>query len=152
MEVQLSVGKGFSTLSAQKLTNRLRKLGYRYPNVRSKYIVEARIYKDTIKDVIGAFDNSVDARAWLVKNIKGMGHKEASHFLRNIGFTDLAIIDFHIIDVLIRYGIIKRPKTLTRKRYFEIEDQLKMIARKSDLNLAELDLHLWYIETGKILK
>ena len=152
IEVQSSIGKGFLTLSAQKLANRLRKLGHRYPNVRAKYIVEARMYKDTIKEIIGSFDTSVDVRAWLVKNIKGIGCKEASHFLRNIGFTDLAIIDFHIIDVLTRYGIIKKPKTLTRKRYFGIEDQLKTIARESDLNLAELDLYLWYMETGKILK
>jgi N-glycosylase/DNA lyase len=152
IEVQASIGEGFLTLSEPQLANRLRKLGHRYPNVRAKYIVEARRYKDTIKDVIGAFNNNIDARTWLVKNIKGIGYKEASHFLRNIGCTDLAIIDFHIIDILTRYGIIKRPKTLTRKRYYEIEDQLKTTARKSDLNLAELDLYLWYIETGKILK
>lgn len=152
MEVQSHIGEGFVTLSEPQLAVELRRLGHRYPNIRARYIIEARRYKDTIKEVIGAFDESVHARAWLVKNIKGIGYKEASHFLRNIGYTDLAIIDFHIIDVLTRYGIIKRPKTLTRNRYSEIEDQLEEIAKKSDLNLAELDLYLWYMETGKILK
>ena len=91
-------------------------------------------------------------RDWLVKNIKGLGYKEASHFLRNIGHENFAIIDFHIIDLLVRYNLVLRPKYLTLAKYFEIENLLRKIAKKSDLTLAELDLYLWYMETGKILK
>ena len=40
----------------------------------------------------------------------------------------------------------------TKKKYQEIEDLLKNIAKETDLTLAELDLYLWYMETGKILK
>ena len=75
-----------------------------------------------------------------------------SHFLRNIGFDDFAIIDFHIIDVLVTYNLIERPKTLTKRKYLEIENTLRDIAKQTNLTLAELDLYLWYIETGKILK
>lgn len=78
--------------------------------------------------------------------------KEASHFLRNIGYSNYAIIDFHIIDLLEREGIIKRPKTLTPAKYIEIENKLKEIGKKTELTQAELDLYLWYMETGKILK
>ena len=88
----------------------------------------------------------------MVDNIKGLGMKEASHFLRNIGFKDFAIIDFHIIDILVKYGLIKKPKTLTKNKYLEIEGILKEIAKKTNLNLAELDLYLWYEETDKVLK
>ena len=88
----------------------------------------------------------------MVKNIKGIGYKLASHFLRNIGYIDFAILDFHIIDILVRYKVIERSKTLTPKRYLEIEKILRDIALKTDVNLAELDLYLWYNETGKILK
>ena len=84
--------------------------------------------------------------------MKGLGYKEASHFLRNIGFDDFAIIDFHIIDILSRYNLIEKPKALTKKRYLKIENLLKEIAKKSNLSLAELDLYLWYMETGKVLK
>ena len=87
-----------------------------------------------------------------MKHVRGLGWKEASHFLRNIGYTDFAIIDFHIIDVLTKYNIIEKPTVLTKRKYLEIEEFLRKIARKSDLNLAELDLYLWYMETGKILK
>jgi len=93
-----------------------------------------------------------ERRAWLVDNIKGLGYKEASHFLRNIGFDDYAIIDFHILDLLERYRLIKKPKTLTTKQYRKIEHVLQKLATKTNLTLAELDLYLWYLETGKILK
>jgi len=64
----------------------------------------------------------------------------------------LAIIDYHIVDVLVRYGIIERPKTLTRRKYLEIESILEKIAERTGLTLGELDLYLWYMETGKVLK
>ncbi|WXG44715.1 MAG: LAGLIDADG family homing endonuclease [Promethearchaeati archaeon SRVP18_Atabeyarchaeia-1] len=75
-----------------------------------------------------------------------------SHFLRNVGYTDCAIIDFHILDILARWGLIDRPKTLTKQKYFEIEDVLRRIGARSGLSLGELDLYLWYMETGKVLK
>jgi len=81
-----------------------------------------------------------------------LGLKEASHFLRNIGFDDYAIIDFHIVDLLVKENLIKRPKTITPKIYLEIETVLKKLAIQVNLTLAELDLYLWYLETGKILK
>ncbi len=91
-------------------------------------------------------------REWLVKTVKGFGMKESSHFLRNVGYESLAIIDFRIIDVLHRYGLIERPKTMSRKKYLEIEEVLRQLAQKVGMSLAELDLYLWYMETGKILK
>ncbi len=75
-----------------------------------------------------------------------------SHFIRNIGHRDCAIIDFHILDILARCGLIEKPKTLTKKKYLEIENVLRRIAARSRLNLGELDLYLWYMETGKVLK
>ena len=93
-------------------------------------------------------------RDWLAENVYGLGYKEASHFLRNIGATDLAIIDFHIVDVLVREGLIAKPKSksLSAKRYLEIERVLKGLAGELGITLAELDLYLWYLETGKIQK
>jgi len=152
MQIQRAVGDGFLTLSESQLRNRLKSLGYRFPNVRSGYIVKARIYKDSLKDIIASFSDESKLREWLIRNIKGVGPKEASHFLRNIGYTDLAILDFHVVNVLARHGLIEKPKTLTKRRYLEIEELLRWIAGEADLNLAELDLYLWYMETGKVLK
>jgi len=91
-------------------------------------------------------------REWLVESVKGLGYKEASHFLRNIGYDDYAIVDFHIVDLLVRHNLIKKPKTLSRVKYLEIEEILRKIAKKSGLTLAELDLYLWFLETNKVLK
>lgn len=144
IEIQKKIGDGFLALSESRLAEALQKLGYRYPNVRAGYIVEARKH-------VGSLTSYIE-RDWLVENIKGLGYKEASHFLRNIGHEDFAIIDFHIVDLLERNKLIVRPKTLTKIKYFEVEDALRKIAEKCALTLAELDLYLWYMETGKILK
>jgi len=152
VNIQKEIDDGFLTLPEDQLAKKLRELGHRYPNTRAKYVVEARKYKDTLKDIIKAFDTENELREWLAKNIKGIGYKEASHFLRNIGYTNLAIIDFHIINALMKYELIKKPKVLTKRKYLEIEDLLRKIAKESELNLADLDLYLWYMETGKILK
>jgi len=133
------------------LAKKLRTQGYRFPNTRAAYIVETTAKKDNLPSIIHTFDHE-ERRDWLANNIKGLGYKEASHFLRNIGFDDYAIIDFHILDILERYHLIKKPKTLTPKIYQDIEQVLQTIATQTHLTLAELDLYLWYIETGKILK
>ena len=152
IKIQSAVGEGFCYLIEPKLIERLKQLGHRFPETRGKYIAEAQQHKDTLKRKINEFENERELREWLVENVKGIGYKEASHFLRNIGFTNSALIDFHIIDILVRHKLIERPKTLTRKKYLEIEDVLKTLAQKTNLNLAELDLYLWYLETGKVLK
>jgi N-glycosylase/DNA lyase len=152
IRIQQKVGGGFHGLSEKELSDLLKKLGYRFPNVRSKYIVEARRHKNLLKNIIGSHKTDSDRRKWFAENVKGLGYKEASHFLRNIGCIDCAIIDFHIIDILVKYGIIKKPKTITPKVYLSVESALKKLGKQTGLNMAELDLYLWYMETGKILK
>ncbi|UCC19461.1 MAG: N-glycosylase/DNA lyase [Promethearchaeota archaeon] len=152
IEVQEKIGEGFLTLSEIDLATKFKEIGYRFPNVRSKYIIEARKNISYLHNLIKSGDNGNELREWIVKNIKGLGYKESSHFLRNIGYKNYAIIDFHIIDLLVSYNLIEKPKTLTKSKYLEIEEILKDIGNKLKLNLAELDLYLWYLETGKILK
>ena len=43
-------------------------------------------------------------------------------------------------------------KILKNKKYLEIENLLRRIARKLNLNLAELDLYMWSVKTGIVLK
>ncbi len=152
IRIQEKIGNGFLTFSQEKLAEELKKLGHRYPKTRARYIAEARKYKNSLKKIINSFEDERKLREWLVKNIKGIGYKEASHFLRNVGFKNLAIIDFHILKLLTKHKLARKPKTLTRKKYLEIERKLRKMAKKLNLSLAELDLYLWYLETGKILK
>ena len=154
IRIQREMGCGFLSLPEKKLAGKLKALGHRYPNARASYIAEARGHCKRLPEKLRRFASEAEARNWLADNVKGLGYKEASHFLRNIGFRNLAIIDFHIVDLLARRGLIEKPKSksLTRKRYLEIERLLGRIAEKAGLSLAELDLYLWFMETGKILK
>ncbi len=86
-------------------------------------------------------------------NVKGLGWKEASHFLRNIGRRNLAILDRHILRNLKRHQVIRSlPKTLTAKRYKAIEQQFARFAEAIGISMDELDLLFWSRETGEILK
>jgi N-glycosylase/DNA lyase len=152
LEIHEGISDGFLHLSKEHLSDKFKELGYRFPHIRSDYIVEARKNKENLCQMLNSISEEEDLREWVVKNIKGLGYKEASHFLRNIGYKNYAIIDFHIVDILVKYNLIEKPKTMTRKKYIEIEDLLKAIGNRLHLNMAELDLYLWYLETGKVLK
>ena len=125
---------------------------------KTNYIIEARkmFSKNENIRVKGELDiqNILKTRTWLVENVKGIGYKEASHFLRNIGFgKDLAILDIHILKNLKKYGVTKDiPKTLTKIKYFEIENKLKIFSEKIRIPMSHLDLLFWSLETGKIFK
>jgi N-glycosylase/DNA lyase len=151
IQIQKELDSGFEILSKEELADLLKIKGHRFWPQRADRIVRAREYKEELFNLV--FKTSeIPMRSWLVENIYGLGMKEASHFLRNIGYKDVAIIDFHIIDLLVGEGLIKKPNTITPKKYIEIEDTLRILGGKVNLNLAELDLYLWYIETGKVLK
>ena len=152
IEIHDLIGEDFLNLSEEGLVHKFKEYGYRFPNVRANYIIKARDYKDQLNEILFFSQDRLDLRNKLVKTIKGLGYKESSHFLRNIGFTDYAIIDFHIVDLLERYNFIEKPKTMTKNKYHEIERVLLKLGEKMGLNLAELDLYLWYLETGKVLK
>jgi len=152
LEIQSELGDGFLTLPVGELTQRLKGLGHRFYNKRAEFIVSARKYSK-IKDIITEFPETQLAREWLVENVYGIGWKEASHFLRNVGYDNVAILDRHILALLQENGIIKEaPKTLTRRRYLEIEELFKDLARKVNLSPAELDLYMWCTKTSCVLK
>ncbi len=135
-------------------------IGVRFPKNKAKYIVEARRFftesgKLKIKEKIFSFNDTFKLREWLVKNVKGVGMKEASHFIRNIGFggEQLAILDRHILKNLKKLGIIKIiPKVLTKKTYLEIEKKMRRFSEKINIPMYELDMLLWSKETGKVFK
>lgn len=142
------------------LAKRLKESSYRFPNKRAEYICATREYLQEhynfdLVNLIAKFNDPQERRDFFAKNknIKGIGYKEASHFLRNIGFRGYAILDKHILKTLCEFDIICAiPKTLTRKRYLELEIKLKNFAKEINIDFDELDLLLWSEKTGKILK
>jgi len=133
--------------------------GVRFKFRKAEYICEARAKFSqsgtlSIKSTISGFSDPLKAREWLVENIKGLGYKEAGHFLRNIGFgDDLAILDRHILRNLKLFGVIDEiPKSMTKRAYLDIESRMRDFSKRLGIPMAELDLLLWYKEAGEIFK
>ncbi|MCK5107483.1 MAG: N-glycosylase/DNA lyase [Nanoarchaeota archaeon] len=149
IQKELKAG-GFLNKSEKEISNVIRNNKHRFHNNKSKYIVEARKFKD-IKSRINSLDE-VSAIEFIVENIKGLGYKESSHFLRNVGYENLAILDRHIINLMVENDLIERPKTLTKVKYLLIEVEFQVLAKKMNMSCAELDLYMWYLKAGAVLK
>lgn len=131
----------------------------RFSKRKALFIVMARNdfidnKKYDLREILKSFPDIKDKREWLVKHVKGIGYKEASHFLRNIGFgKDLTILDRHILKNLVKYQVIKEvPKTLTKKAYHKIEEKMIEFALKNNIPLDHLDFIWWYAEAKDIFK
>ncbi|MDI6803621.1 MAG: N-glycosylase/DNA lyase [Bacteroidota bacterium] len=125
----------------------------RFHNNKSKYLLEVKNQFPLIEQQLQNGRSSIELRDWLVKSVKGFGYKEASHFLRNIGHRNLAILDRHILKNLVRVGVLNElPKSLSKNNYLEIEKIFKIFSKKINIPLDELDLLFWSMETGEILK
>lgn len=131
----------------------------RFKNNKSRYLVELRelMTKDEKlqpKKILSEIGDTFEKRKWILKNIKGMGLKEANHVLRNLGFGEnIAILDRHILRNLKALNVIDEiPKTITEKKYYEIEEKMREYSDFSKIKMDELDLVLWYKETGEIFK
>ena len=130
----------------------------RFHNNKALYLTQARKYFKKGPGLgIRSFVEkgpSVDRRQRLVVHIKGIGLKEASHFLRNIGLgSGLAILDTHILKNLKRFRVIRDiPASFTRKKYLDIENKMRVFAKEIRIPLDALDLLFWSHETGFIYK
>ena len=133
---------------------------HRYPNARARYVAASRSFLQQdcglrLRHKLDSFGCALERRDWLVreKGIKGLGYKEASHFLRNIGFKGYAILDKHVLKCLAELKIIESPKPPnTRSRYLTVEGKLRDLTDETKIDFDEMDLVLWSMKTGQILK
>ena len=127
----------------------------RFHNQKAKRLLAVRGREREIRSVLISGDyDAIARRDWLVENVSGLGWKEASHFLRNIGHLDLAIIDRHVLKHMLRNGAIDAmPASVgTRRVYLDLEARFAELARASGLALQELDLLFWSFEEGSVRK
>ena len=142
----------------EQISRELTNSGVRFHKNKAKYIIEARelFTSDGKINIKSKLNNGTadEKREWIVENVKGLGYKEASHFLRNIGLGfELAILDRHIMENLLKYGVIDEiPECLSRKCYLSLEGKMKKFSKQVNIPLAELDLLFWSEKTGKIFK
>lgn len=146
--------------SERELQERARAHRVRFWRVRPSYIVQTR---EHLREVCGmklgkllaSFNSRQARRDFFARNksIKGLGFKESSHFLRNIGFPGYAILDKHILNSLRELGVItKRMRSTTPSGYLAIECKLQKFAEEIGIDMDHLDLLLWSRKTGQILK
>ena len=145
----------------EEITQALRFAGaHRFPVERSGYIVITRDFLREhcgmkLRHALRAFTSPLERRDWLAheSRIKGLGYKEASHFLRNIGFKGHAILDKHVLRCLADLGLVETAKPPTsRTRYLKLEEVLVAFAQDVRIDFEELDLVLWSMKTGEVLK
>jgi N-glycosylase/DNA lyase len=133
---------------------------HRFPNARPVYVVTTRDYLQgscsmKLRKRLKSFSDPVERRDWLATEprIKGLGYKESSHYLRNIGFKGYSILDKHIVRCLAELGVIDTPKPPTnRSRYLDTETRMRQFSGEVGIDFDELDLVLWSMKTGEILK
>jgi N-glycosylase/DNA lyase len=145
----------------QEMTRALVAAGaHRFPNARPGYVIVTRNYlrescSMRLRERLLSYRDPIERRDWLAKEprVKGLGYKEASHFLRNIGFKGYGILDKHIVRSLYELKVIDSAKPPgSRGKYLEIEDKMRQFASSTGINFDELDLLLWSMKTGEILK
>jgi len=146
---------------AEAMTVALKQAGaHRFPVARPQYIVTTRNYLRAhfgmaLRKRLRSFRDPFERRDWLAqeKQVKGLGYKEASHFLRNIGVKGHAILDKHVMRCLAEVGVVDSPKPpTTRTKYLEVEQELIRFAKDIRVDFDELDLVLWSMKTGEVLK
>lgn len=125
----------------------------RFHKTKARHLLSARDSYPAIERALSNGSAGTELRKWLIVNVPGLGWKEASHLLRNIGYTGLAILDRHILKNLLGAGVLRRlPGALTAKRYLEIEREFQRFSTRVGIPMDELDLLFWSMETGEILK
>jgi N-glycosylase/DNA lyase len=99
-------------------------------------------------------DDILKTREKLAKEVSGIGFKEASHFLRNIGLGQkTCILDTHVLNQLVALEVIsEKPKTLTKNKYLEIESVMIKFAKKQGIPIDALDLVFMLMENPEVIK
>jgi len=123
---------------------------YRYPRLRANHIrrTAESIYEEngSIKNILDSTRDPSEMRIRIMQSSVGIGPKQSSLFLRNIGFTDkLAILDTHVLRYMFLMGMINvaTKAVSTIARYQEIEGHLKSYTNKLGANLAYFDTAIW---------
>lgn len=116
----------------------------RFKSRKFDYLLQAKLgFEQFYKELILILESERDTRVirkFVVGRIKGMGLKASSHFLRNIGIEDLAIVDSHIL----QYFGYKDKKI----DYFKVEDQIRDRAKNLGISIAVYDALIWGQKSG----
>jgi N-glycosylase/DNA lyase len=125
---------------------------YRFPIARAHQLAatHSTVLRDatSLKALVSSFSNPAKGRDWLVKFAPGMGPKQASMFLRNVGVSyELAILDRHVLSYMSALGIYsgKSFSISGLTQYSHHETALREHARELDCPVGLLDWAIWIV-------
>ncbi len=100
----------------------------------------------TLKKIIRTAASPQHARELLIDVVAGFGPKQASLYMRRIGYSDdFAVLDTHVLDYLrLSQGFEVKPGLLSRLTSYErIEAEFQHIARQFGYAVGCVDLATW---------
>lgn len=100
----------------------------------------------SLRKILFSAGSAREAREILVKQVWGFGPKQASLFLRRVGYSaQLAVLDTHILDYLrLARGIDPKPSALSRlPSYEQIEAEFQRVAADFGHSVGCVDLAMW---------
>ena len=141
--------KGLSRKILSKLLTPL----IRFPKQKMERLISLHNKKEDIIFLVRSYARKlspIELRDALVKEVDGLGYKAASHFLRNLGVNELAIIDVHILkysEYFFHSSISTIPSV--KNKYELVESFFNKWAEKEfDLCPSQLDWLIWCMESG----
>lgn len=125
----------------------------RFHNQKAKRLLAAREIFPKVTNILNSEKDVFEKRLLLTEAINGFGMKESSHYLRNIGYRNIAILDRHILKHLVQCAVYKEaPKVSSVKSYIETETKFRRFAKSTGIDMDVLDILFWSYESGIILK
>lgn len=125
----------------------------RFHNVKASRLEFIQKNWHHIHSILEDHTSPAERRALLVKNVPGLGLKEASHFLRNTGCRGLAILDRHLLTNLVRCGLYDEiPSVSTEKKYLYVEQTFIEYCKDIRLDMDVVDLIFWSAQTSYVFK
>lgn len=124
---------------------------YRFPGSRARQLaataVNVRRHAQGLADLLNGFGEVESARDWFVKHAPGLGPKQASMFLRNVGVSyDLAVLDRHVINYMTIVGLTQDAAPARRMvDYRRDEIILRDHAAGFGLPVGLLDWAVWIV-------
>lgn len=125
---------------------------YRFPAARAGQLAQAwsAVMENggSLGRVVAGNGDAEAVRGWLVRNVPGLGPKQSSMFLRNVGASyDLAVLDRHVLSYMAAVGIGEgAPKGIgTLRAYQRRETDLRDHARSFGCPVGVVDWAIWIV-------
>ena len=125
---------------------------YRFPTTKSYQIAKTwaavRSKSETLVEFLSEFSDVDALREWMVRHAPGLGPKQSSMYLRNVGLTlDLAVLDRHVLRYMEAIELLEKGghHTATFRDYRTTESVLRRHADELGYRVGILDWAIWIV-------